>query len=1802
MGPVDVVFSGILAIILFAGLSGAQLEVSTEADLRTSIQDPAITSIILTQSLTLANGAFPDISRELNITGNCTANNQSRCVIDAGRRSRIFSVNSTGVLYLTSLNIIRGLQTEGGAILNKGRLTAEGCNFANNSASPGNGGAIHNTGRLVLVSCTFVSNWVGDKSTGSPRNDNGLGGDVYSTGAAASVTSLGCTHNDSFAGQSGACIYMSGGVHTIQGGSFFRGLTIRGGAFSVLGGATVSVSDCTFGNQLVPDRGGVAYVESSSITFNRIISNRPRANTIAGFVLGQSSQISLFNSEVNDAGGSVQGGVFYLTMVTLNIDNCTFRRAFVTNVGGALRSVAPNGFQNKISISNSVFDACRANAAGGVFLLANANATFTNTTFSRSSADLYGGAAFAQNGGGSTILLPSFFFFINCSFLHNVAGASGGGLFIDSCPVWVFGCLFQNNTGGSNAGAMDAAISPQTVVEDSQFYDNRGAIGGALSLRFSTKAFVRRSTFRNNQATGTGGTIDITNGNVVNIEDTSITDSFSATSGGAIAVDSSSLFLRNVHISRSRATIAGGAIRAKNAEKFYAMNLVGCLIENVTAEGGAALVLEGNSMIRVNDSVFDKMAATNGNGAFARISSGQLLLFDTTVKDARSTLPGGAIFVEGDSSSAYLKRSRILDAHTATGSGGAIMLTQGQVVLEDSTIDVASSVLYGGAIAAETQTNLLLVNSIISRGSAAADGGAIYSLSRLNLIGSIIADSIAGRDDGGIFVSLPCPPQDNYTLPDADPLPRDLRAVDIVNTTFRGNVAGYTESTGDGGGAYIDMDGRGVVKCIVNPLLATRPYCGQVSRWYVQKRNESTGTCMNRPIALTLDSCTFAANSATNGAGLWVKCQPGHCPELIAPTFEGNAAIGGGGGGYFMDDLPSLTCEPGGTPLTPREIVTSGCLTWEGNMALATNLSTGFGPLAASIPFRLQSSNASYNNYNSRENFQNLAVYVLDLYNQTISGGSPASGMVITMRTENVTEEDNVKEVANVTRGIGGQARVAAINGVAAFNAANLAALEGTYILEFVAPLTYSIPSTFISVQVRACVLGEVQDQEGFFCQKCAYPLFSWNPRNHSCDLCLPNSICWGNSSKRVDDDSDKWPGYVVTPKENYWHSAVYSPEFHLCRNLEACTFPGRELLLQQLMENGTYYPDAQCSKGYKGIMCAECAKGYGRDPSGGSQICTKCRSRAVNTILYLLLVLANILFMLLLVYSALRSSDNPINRPFVELVKICVTYMQFLNITATLRLDWPDGLEGFMVALGEVVSVGGNWISLDCTLDKDWLRLSLQVPLYFALAPIAMVFLVSSIWTCRYLFLKAWRATHEKFWSYIIHRVIVTIFVVLFFIWPTVTQHILTLISCSEVDKRGAEGPYSEYRAAASLYWQKDAGVRCFTGDHLVVTLAVGVPGIILFALGVPVASFLFLRHNRAHLETADFKRKYGFLYIGYSPRFYFWESVLMVQKLIVVAVAVFIGIYGVHEQILAALGVLIVWMILFLMVRPYRNERVNELGRLQWYGNTAVLLVGMWFFTGALSPKMRNLFSFFFMIVQVYFLCYFVFAILREIWHVSSFLLLQSEANIRRVGDEARLSSRGKRDRAAMRAVLRLIRKEFGWFLYLIALVAYAAYSLYARLVQCLLPKRYVPNFYDFMSNAAQNLSKGRNAESLAHVKFKPTLSLLREINNPEPYTPEAHGAPQVRESTRATPSPTPRSDLMADGSDANDYAHRSNDTRDGDGLPIGSGRLNGGRVPLSPSTVQLAETGHTNGEEVRDFQKVTHPVSNKSSDVDG
>ena len=108
---------------------------------------------------------------------------------------------------------------------------------------------------------------------------------------------------------------------------------------------------------------------------------------------------------------------------------------------------------------------------------------------------------------------------------------------------------------------------------------------------------------------------------------------------------------------------------------------------------------------------------------------------------------------------------------------------------------------------------------------------------------------------------------------------------------------------------------------------------------------------------------------------------------------------------------------------------------------------------------------------------------------------------------------------------------------------------------------------------------------------------------------------------------------------------------------------------------------------------------------------------------------------------------------------------------------------------------------------------------------------------------------------------------------------------------------------------------------------MTVGVLGIGLWSVGIPIFSAFLLRRNRTRLEEAPVKEKFGFLYNGYARHSYYWETFMSVRKVVIAFISIFLTSEGTMLQSLVLFVLLLVSIFINFRVNPFYERKINRL-----------------------------------------------------------------------------------------------------------------------------------------------------------------------------------------------------------------------------------------------------------------------------------
>jgi len=103
--------------------------------------------------------------------------------------------------------------------------------------------------------------------------------------------------------------------------------------------------------------------------------------------------------------------------------------------------------------------------------------------------------------------------------------------------------------------------------------------------------------------------------------------------------------------------------------------------------------------------------------------------------------------------------------------------------------------------------------------------------------------------------------------------------------------------------------------------------------------------------------------------------------------------------------------------------------------------------------------------------------------------------------------------------------------------------------------------------------------------------------------------------------------------------------------------------------------------------------------------------------------------------------------------------------------------------------------------------------------------------------------------------------------------------------------------------YLEMDLRIICWTPRHIGMCMFAGFVAI-LYGVGLPLGIFLFLVKKRWELHKPQLRKAFGFVMGDYKPNAYFWETLIIVQKMLLTG-----GLVMFYEQITIQISLAIIF-----------------------------------------------------------------------------------------------------------------------------------------------------------------------------------------------------------------------------------------------------------------------------------------------------
>jgi len=369
--------------------------------------------------------------------------------------------------------------------------------------------------------------------------------------------------------------------------------------------------------------------------------------------------------------------------------------------------------------------------SGGGFLLSHSNLTIKHGKYRDNTVEGNGAVGVVDANSSLTCKY--------CEFANNTANRQGGALYITNSEVTIMDSNFSRNVAEEGGFALSFYRSLSVSISHTQFTDNSGkGIGvmtlllanmnltscritnnqysqltGGISLYLS-ELVIRDCEFRN-QSSYSGSFLYISQSTVL-IENSSFREGWAFSSGGAVAIVTSSVQLRNCAFSRLSAEL-GAAVFLQSATS---LTFNQCQFQNITVGKSDRGVVNGyNSTISIISSHFANFTQSAVAGEDIELS-----LLDSLFQQATGN-NGGAVSCI-DCRLVHISAC-VFRNLSALNKGGALYLAVSSSadnwVIDKSTFEKCEAP-EGGALIAEN-CSLTIVGNVFVDNKALGQGGAV---------------------------------------------------------------------------------------------------------------------------------------------------------------------------------------------------------------------------------------------------------------------------------------------------------------------------------------------------------------------------------------------------------------------------------------------------------------------------------------------------------------------------------------------------------------------------------------------------------------------------------------------------------------------------------------------------------------------------------------------------------------------------------------------------------------------------------------------------------------------------------------------------------------------------------------------------------------------------------------------------------------------------------------------------------------------------------------------------------------------
>ena len=259
------------------------------------------------------------------------------------------------------------------------------------------------------------------------------------------------------------------------------------------------------------------------------------------------------------------------------------------------------------------------------------------------------------------------------------------------------------------------------------------------------------------------------------------------------------------------------------------------------------------------------------------------------------------------------------------------------------------------------------------------------------------------------------------------------------------------------------------------------------------------------------------------------------------------------------------------------------------------------------------------------------------------------------------------------------------------------------------------------------------------------------------------------------------------------------------------------------------------CSLGYKNdsLLCSSCATGFSHSGGGLDGRCDKCPPMGENILVAIGGVIIGIVG--LVVFVQLNLSVKGKVDPSDGAKAIGLSYIQVISLLTSFPVAWPQIFVTLFKVGGAVAVLGQHFVNLKCLYpERSEAEVFYETQIVWAIMPVMLPLSCALVWKvlsiCRDI-----KDLDTKIQSSIVG--------LLYLIWPTLCSSTFTLFSCRTI--------------CGNTLFRVDLTETCWVGRHGSYAFALGVPMLILYILGFPLASMIIIKRLQESVKQQQKARR---------------------------------------------------------------------------------------------------------------------------------------------------------------------------------------------------------------------------------------------------------------------------------------------------------------------------------------------------------